>query len=382
MFRRLVRLSENHSFFLFGPRGSGKSTLIRDKYLTQNSFYIDLLQDSFESRYARNPDLLMSDVRSKSKVDWVIIDEVQKVPRLLDLVHKLISEKKIKFILTGSSARKLRRSGANLLAGRAFLYYLYPLTSAELGSKFDLKQVLSWGSLPQIYSYTDANDKAQFLKSYTNTYLKEEIMSEQLVRNVDGFRNFLEVAAQMNAKAINYSKIGREAGVEDKTVQTYYEILQDTLVGFLLPSFHRSVRKAQTMRSKFYFFDLGVVRALENSLDSPPVVGTSGYGVYFESFLINEIYRCNAYSQKDYKLSHYQTSTGQEIDLVLSKGKKTILIEIKSTSRIDPKEVQHFEMISEGFKGAEKFYLSLDPVASKIQGVNCLHWQDFLDSFF
>lgn len=258
------------------------------------------------------------------KKGWVIIDEVQKIPKLLDLVHKSIETYKTKFILTGSSARKLKRGGANLLAGRAFLF----------------------------------------------------------IRNVEGFRSFLGVAAQMNGKALNFLKIGRECGIDSKTVSTYFQILEDTLVGFWVPGYHKSVRKAQKIQPKFYFFDLGVLRALEGTLESKPIPGTSMYGQYFESFVVNEIFRFNSYTQKDFRISHYQTSTGQEIDLILSKGTQDVLIEIKSTKQIDRVEVEKFARISSAFKKSKRYYISQDEVSTEIEGVHCLSWQKAIQEIF
>lgn len=381
MFQRLPKLSKTNSFFLFGARGCGKSTLIKELFAPTDALYIDLLSDQMESRYWNNPDLLIADVKAH-KGRWIIIDEIQKIPKLLDLVHKAIEELKVNFVLTGSSARKLKRGGANLLAGRAFLFYLFPLTHQELQSEFDIQKILSWGSLPKIFQFKSDIDKKNFLTSYAKTYLKEEIISEQIVRNIEGFRSFLEVAAQMNGKALNFSKLARESGVDSKTVTTFFQILEDTLMGFWLPGYHKSIRKSQKSQPKFFFFDLGIQRALEGSLDSPPVPGTSLYGQYFESLVINEIYRINSYSQKDFRLSHYQTSTGQEIDLVLTKGMKDILVEIKSTAQLDPVEVAKMERITSGFKQAKKYYISQDPVATQIGEIQCMHWQKFIQELF
>lgn len=381
MIQRISKLSNSNSFFIFGARGTGKSTLISERYGGDRNLYIDLLQDHHERRYRGNPDLLLGDVESK-KYDWVIIDEIQKVPKLLDLVHKLIVSKKQKFVLTGSSSRKLKRDGANLLAGRAFLFQLFPFTVGELAGRFNLQEALAWGTLPAIFSYEKAEDKKNYLYTYAKVYLREEILLEQVIRNVEGFRGFLEIAAQMNGKTLNFSKIARECGVDSKTVRSYYQILEDTLMGFMLPGFHRSVRKAQKDQPKFYLFDLGLLRSLEGSLDSKPVEGTSMYGQYFESLVINEIYRLNAYSQKDYRLSHYQTTMGQEIDLILSRGSKFTLVEIKSTRQVDSVEVTKLAKLAKAFPGSQVYYLSQDPTSSKINNVYCLHWQKFLAEFF
>lgn len=338
--------------------------------------------DEAESRYKKNPDLLIADIKALGSKEWIVIDEVQKIPKLLDLVHKLIVERKIKFALTGSSSRKLKREGANLLAGRAFVQNLFPLTFFELNEKFNLNEVLKWGSMPQIYSYDNETDKKLFLNSYIKTYLKEEIILEQLVRNVEGFRDFLEIAAQMNGRTINLSKIAREASIDSKTVKEYFQILEDTLIGFWVPGYHKSVRKAQTFQSKFYLFDVGIQRAIEGSLDSPPVPGTSAYGQYFENYFFTEVFRFNEYSQKNYKISHYNTSTGQEIDLILSKGRKTMAIEIKSREGLDPVSVREFSRRADAIPDAQKYWVSLDKTSSEIEGVRCLFYQNFLKEVF
>lgn len=388
MFHRNLNPSFSSSFFIFGQRGVGKSTFLKKQLFKNlnNFFLIDLLLDEPEQRYNKSPDLLINDLefhfKKNPSLNWIIIDEIQKVPKLLDIIHSLIVNKGYKFILTGSSARKLKRSGANLLAGRAFWYQMFPLTESELKNSFDLQSVLTWGSLPQIYSFAKNSDKILYLKSYVKTYLQKEILEEQVVRNIDGFRNFLEIAAQMNGKHLNFSKIARESGIDSKTVKEYFQILEDTLIGFWLPAFHRSVRKAQTFQPKFYFYDLGVIRALTHQLESTPVIGTSQYGQNFESFIITEIYKYNSYSQKDYKMSHYLTTGDQEIDLILTKGKETILIEVKSTSQIDRIEVQAFARLGTAFNSKNMYYISQDKTPSLIDEVQCLHFKDFFKDFF
>ena len=200
--------------------------------------------------------------------EWVIIDEVQKIPELLDVVHRLIEDKKIKFGLTGSSARKLKHGGANLLAGRAFVYNLFPFTSFELGDSFSLEDALMWGTLPQIYALQDANDRIQYLKSYANTYIQEEVWEAHLIKDLVPYRRFLQVAAQTNGTGINYSNISEDARVDPKTVQRYFQILEETLLGFFLEPFHRSLRKRQRANPKFYFFDIGVQRALSSNREA------------------------------------------------------------------------------------------------------------------
>ena len=268
MLNRIAKLSQSNSFFILGPRGSGKSTLIKQKY-SKNNLYIDLLEPQTEDRYRLNPESLKQELAGKPQLKKVIIDEVQKLPRLLDVAHQLIEEKNIQFILSGSSARKLKRGGSNLLAGRAFVFYLHPFTSKELGQSFDLNTALCWGLLPHLFNLKSNSDKEEYLKAYALTYLKEEIQLEQIVRKLSPFRKFLEIAAQMNGKVINYTKIARDIGVDTTTVQNYYSILEETLVGFYLNPYHSSIRKSQRLSPKFYLFDTGVCRALKGTLKVP-----------------------------------------------------------------------------------------------------------------
>ncbi len=377
MIRRLIKPLKSNSFFLFGARGTGKSTWVEQQFLgSSECLRIDLLNADEEERFTRNPSLLEAILNeSHSKPEWVFIDEVQKAPKLLDQVHRLIERKKQKFILTGSSARKLKRDGANLLAGRAYVNHLHPLTALELQEDWDLNRALNWGTLPQAWNITDAVERRAFLKSYVLTYLREEVMIEQLVRKLDPFRNFLEVSAQMNGKVLNYSKIAREVGVSDKTILGYYQVLEDTLLGFSLPAFHRSVRKSQAEHPKFYWFDSGVKRQLERSIESPLVPSTSAYGEAFEHFVILEITRRADYLGKDWKLSFFRTKEGNEIDLIISPNRKQeILVEIKSTTQVDPLEVKALERMSADFNSIGIYYLSLDPKPQRIGKVRCLPW--------
>ena len=272
MIDRLAKLSKSNSFFLLGPRGSGKSTLIKQRYLKKDNLYIDLLDPKVEDQYRIHPNMLREQIEAAPHLKWVVIDEVQKLPKLLDVVHQLIESTKVKFILSGSSARKLKRGGANLLAGRAFVFHLYPFIAFELNTQFELASFLQWGALPKLLSFKREHDKREYLRSYALTYLKEEIQMEQIVRKLDPFRKFLEVAAQMNGKTINYSRIACDIGVDTTTVQNYYTILEDTLVGFYLRSYHTSLRKSQKLSPKFYLFDTGVCRALKRTLSVPSIL--------------------------------------------------------------------------------------------------------------
>lgn len=386
MIHRLINPSKNSSFFLFGARGTGKSTWIDQEFLLQmpegSYLYFNLLEDEQEERYLREPSLFEQDILNQSPLpQWVIVDEVQKVPRLLDIIHKLIEKKKLKFALTGSSARKLKLMGSNMLGGRAFEYRLFPFSFLELGDQFDFEQSLNFGFMPATYSFTDVRDKIKYLKSYVSTYVKMEVQLEQLLRNIEPFREFLEIAAQMNGKLINNSKISRDVGVDPKTVQTYYSILEDTYLGFKLPAFHNSLRKSQLITPKFYFFDCGIKRALEGALHAPVVHGTSYYGECFEHFVILEFYKLNSYYETSYKMSYFSTPDGSEIDLILSRRREKIFIEIKSTKKVDESEVRKMEKYTKA-TGSQGYYLSLDPYPQKINGIHCLPWDQGLRRIF
>ena len=280
---------------------------------------------------------------------------------------------------TGSSGRKLRRGASNLLAGRAFVYNLYPLTAPELGDAFELDDTLRWGTLPGIYSLRAEDDKQAYLRAYALTYLKEEIVAEQIVRRLDPFRQFLEVAAQSNGTIVNYANIARDVGVDPKTVLSYFSILEDTLVGFLLPAYHRSVRKQQRANPKFYFFDPGVKRSLDRTLQVPLNAGTYEYGKAFEHFIVTQIAHLARYRCPDWRLSHLRTGSGAEIDLVIERpGQPEAIVEIKSSPRVDDRDVRSLARFTGDFANAAALCISRDPARMRMNGVLCLHWRDAL----
>jgi predicted AAA+ superfamily ATPase len=312
------------------------------------------------------------------KITNIVVDEIQKVPKLLDLVHHMIetAKNKRRFILTGSSARKLKRGKANLLAGRAVTKNLFPLTQLELADAFDLDSALAWGTLPRIFSLKNDEERMEFLQTYALTYLKEEIQLEQLVRNLDPFRRFLEVAAQSDGKVVNYLNIARDTGTDSKTVKSYYEILEDTLVGFYLESFHTSVRKRIKVSPKFYFFDLGVSRALSRQLTMKAAKSTSYYGELFERLVVLELYRQESYLNREYRLTFLQTEDDAEIDLVVERpGKPLALIEIKSTNQIREDMVRRLAHFQKDFPKASLYCFSNDPIAKKFGKISALPWR-------
>ena len=380
MFDRLLQTTRSNSFFLFGARGTGKTTYIRHAFDPDTSLYVDLLDPEIEDAYRRTPHRLEHQVLAlPDAVEWVLIDEVQRAPRLLDVVHRLIESTGKRFVLTGSSGRKLRRGASNLLAGRAFVYDLYPLTVPELGDSFDLDDTLRWGTLPRIYSLRENEDKQAYLRAYALTYLKEEIVAEQIVRRLDPFRQFLEVAAQSNGTIINYANIARDVGVDPKTVISYFSILEDTLVGFLLSAYHRSVRKQQRANPKFYFFDTGVKRSLDRTLQIPLNERTYEYGKAFEHFIITQIAHMSRYRYPDWRLSYLRTGAGAEIDLVIERpGQPEAIIEIKSSQRVDDRDVRGLARFTGDFANAAALCVSRDRTRMRMDGVLCLHWRDAL----
>lgn len=382
---RLLQLSLNISFFLFGARNTGKSTLLRHLFKDKSALWIDMLDPDQEDRYAREPlsfkqEVMALDVATK----YVIIDEIQKLPKLLDIVHQLIESTDKIFIMTGSSARKLRHGGANLLAGRAFVYNLYPFTALEIGDNFNLDDALCWGTLPAIvYKMQTIEDKTKFLQAYAQTYLKEEIWLEQFIRKIDPFRRFLEVSAQCNGKVINFSKLAKDVGVDDKTIKQYFSILEDTLMGFFLEPFHASFRKRFKSKPKFYFFDPGVCRALTMMLSIPVKKGTSYYGEVFEHFIILECVRLASYYHSEYRFSYLGTKDNVEIDLVVERpGKKLLLIEIKSSDNVREDHLKTFSKIIKDIDNSESICIAQEKRAKKIGDIMVLPWMDALRKYF
>lgn len=376
MFNRLIKLQKNSSFFLFGARRTGKTFLLKEHFKPPKAAYFDLLSPEVNETFSLRPQALLEQLAVLgNETEWIVIDEIQKVPKLLDVVHQQIESSRFKFALSGSSARKLKRGGANLLAGRAFVNHLYPLTARELGARFSLEAALAWGTLPRLFAFENEADKRDFLRTYAHTYLKEEITAEQVVRRLDPFRRFLVVAAQMSGQIINYSKIARDVGASTPTVQTYFQILDDTLVGFLLEPFHESIRKRQLGNPKFYFFDSGVQRALNNTLTVELQPQTFAFGIAFEHFVINEINRLQSYAKKDYRFSYLRTKDGVEIDLIIERpGLKRALVEIKPTARVTEDDVRALQQLGNDIPNSEAFCLSLDPTPKKIGAVACFPW--------
>jgi predicted AAA+ superfamily ATPase len=382
---RFLKLPKARSFFLFGARNTGKSTLLEHTFGTQEVLWIDLLDPDLEERYSRDPNSFKQEVLALTEATpYIIIDEIQKLPKLLDIVHHLIEATNKTFIMTGSSARKLRHGSANLLAGRAFVYNLYPFSALELGKDFDLDAALRWGTLPPIlYKMKSEEDKSRFLQAYAQVYLREEIWLEQFIRKIDPFRKFLEVSAQCNGQIINHANISRDVGVDDKTIKQYFSILEDTLMGFMLEPFHGSIRKRLHSKPKFYYFDTGVCRALSRMLSIPLKKSTPDYGNAFEHFIILECVRLASYYYPEYRFSYLKTKEGVEIDLIVERpGKKILCIEIKSSDAVREDKLASFMNLVRDIKNSEAICISQEMRAKKIGDIMVLPWMDALRQYF
>ena len=366
---KLENIPPSQSFFLFGPRQSGKSTMINRylKTIKQPYLIYDLLKAKTFLTYSNNPGMMRDEIIFKLKdikesdILNVFIDEIPKITILLDEVHSLIEEYKgkIRFILSGSSARKLKRGEANLLAGRAIEIFLYPFSLLELEEEpIALPWYVKYGFIPAVISkYESPEIAADILYTYVDTYLKEEVKAEAIVRNISAFSKFLELAAFENTQRTNYKNMSRETGVSEKTIAQYYQILEDTLIGIKLYPYKKSVRKQIIETPKFYFFDNGVVNALTNILN----VDISGiprlYGTLFESLVINEVLKIGCNFRKHWKYYFYATKGGVEVDLIIEKNPFEILaIEIKSIKKVTK---QHFRGL--------KFFADSIPANIKIK---------------
>jgi len=332
-----IRLPKGQSAFLWGPRQTGKTTLLRQ--LFPQSIWYDLLQTDLFLDLTRNPSLLREQLLAadpESLLNPVIIDEVQKVPQLLDEVHWLIENRGISFILSGSSARKLRRGKANLLGGRAWRYQLFPLTSREIGS-LDLLRVLTRGMVP---SHFLAEHHRRSLKAYVGDYLKEEVFDEGLTRNVPAFSRFFEAMAFSHGELTNFANIARDCAVDAKTVKEYYQILVDTLLGRWVPPFkRRQDRQVILKAAKFYLFDVGVAGTLADRRLSQE--RGEAFGKALEHFVLMELLAHASYAGLDYPIHFWRTKSGLEVDFILGDGEAAI--EVKGTSRVDHRDLNGLE---------------------------------------
>ena len=363
----LPGLLEKKSHFLFGPRQTGKTSLVRRTMPGVRRY--DLLDTSIYLALSRNPGRIAQELTPRDRV--VVIDEIQRLPILLNEAQRLIEERRIRFLLTGSSARKLRRGGVNLLGGRARTRYLHPLTYQELGPRFDLLTALDRGLLPSIYF---SEDPRADLESYAGSYLQQEIVAEGAARNIPAFSRFLRVAALCNGTVVNFTNVANDAQVARTTVYEYFEILKDTLVLHELPAWRRSRKRKPLVSSKYYFFDTGVVAALQGR-HAPPAPGTGEFGKAFETYLMHELRGYSDYVSAA-PLSYWRSTSGFEVDFVI--GDHTA-VEAKAKENLSPADVRSLKALAEEKKLKRYLCVSLEPRMRKLEGVPILPWREFLE---
>lgn len=365
----IAKLLKTRSYFLFGPRGTGKSTLI-EQTLPGARIY-DLLDAEVFQRLLREPKIIGQETNENT---LVVIDEIQKIPSLLDEVHRLIVKRKQRFLLTGSSARKLRKGGANLLAGRAFQAELFPLTSQEIHD-FDLLAYLNTTGLPEFYAQTMA---AEYLRAYVGTYLKEEVQAEALTRNLPGFTRFLEVVALSNGEEINFANIASDSGIAVRTLEGFFGILNDTLIGFSIPPFLRTVKRKAITRSKYFLFDIGVVNSLARR--GKIEYKSELFGRAFEHFIALELRAFISYKRIDSSIQYWRSTSLFEVDFIL--GQK-LALEVKGTDLVSDKHLKGLRAFKE--EGLVESYgvVSLDSHERITDdGIHIWPWQVFLSKLW
>jgi len=327
MYTRHLKLPER-SFFLFGPRGTGKTTWLRQ--VLPDALWFDLLRTQTFLALSHQPELFRQQVEVLPRGSWVVVDEIQRAPALLNEIHALIAEhgRIYRFALSGSSARKIKRIDANLLAGRAINRQFFPLTAAELNHRFDVDRVLRFGLLPQIQSDPDYAEDS--MEAYVTNYLREEIQQEALVKRLDSFARFLQVAALMNGQIVNVAGIARDAAVARPTVQGYFETLIDTLIGYWLPAWQRHAKVKEVASPKFYLFDPGVARALAGRLREP-LEGLER-GFLLETWVLHELRAAIAFQNLGGDLRYWRTPAGSEVDFIWTRAKRAVGIEVKAAA--------------------------------------------------
>jgi predicted AAA+ superfamily ATPase len=369
-----LALSNQETCFLWGPRQTGKSTLLKQLFPGAKTY--DLLLSGEYQRLLRNPGILREECQAdetlrKRNAPSVIIDEVQKIPALLDEVHWLIENLGIRFVLCGSSARKVKRGQANLLGGRAVRYELHPLVYPEVAD-FSLPDALNRGLLPRHYLSPHSH---RLMESYVGDYLREEIAAEALTRNIPAFGRFLEVAAMTNGELVNYVNIASECGVSAPSVKEYFQILEDTLIGKMLPAYRKRAKRRIIAAPKFYFFDLGIVTHLTRR--GKVLRGSELFGKAFEHFIWMELSAHSRYTEKNYPISYWKTSSGIEVDFIL--GDHEVAIEVKSSSMVTDRQLKGLRAFREDYQARRMIVISMDPKPRKTSdGIDILPWEEFL----
>lgn len=370
MYKRIFDIEKklDEGMFLFGARQTGKSTLLKERF--KKALYYDLLNPSVRRAFKRNPNSLWEALQDKPAGTLVIVDEIQKAPELLDVVHSLMVDKGLFFILSGSSARKLKRSGANTLGGRAIPETLYPLVWPEV-TDFQIDRAVQNGMIPRHYMVEDATKR---LYGYVKVYLDKEIREEGEVRELDAFERFMEVAAISDGEMLNYSNIASDCGVSAKTVKSYFQILYDTLIGYEIPAFRKEIKRKIVQAPRFYYFDVGLANYLlgRHSLKR----GTDDYGHAFEHFVVQEIIAYKGYNDKRDIISYWHTYDKKEVDVVIGDAK--VAIEIKSTEHVEAKHKKGLKAFHEEHPDCRQMLVSLDPITRKSTDVELIYVLDFL----
>ena len=370
MYKRLfdVESQLDEAMFLFGGRQVGKSTLLKERF--PGVIYYDLLKSDLRRRLRRNPEIFRNALMKEPEGTLVVVDEIQKVPDLLDEVHFLLFEKHLRFILSGSSARKLKKEGANTLGGRAGKRTLFPLVWPEVPD-FDIDRAVQNGMIPRHYLVKDATDR---LESYVDLYLREEIQEEALVQDIDDFTRFMEVAAISDGEMLNYENIASDCGVSAKTVKSYFKILYDTLIGYEIPAYAKVVKRKVNQAPRFYYFDVGLANYLmgRNSLKR----GTDDFGHAFEHYVMQEIIAYRGYFRRREQISYWHTYTGLEVDVIL--GDADTAIEIKSSEAVQNRHKTGLRAFKKEYPNTRLILVSLDPV-SRVEGdIELMYVEDFL----
>lgn len=351
MYNRLLKIDSQmkSSAFLFGPRGTGKTAWVTEAF--PESLYFDLLDDDLYTEFLARPTRLSERIPSLFN-NWVILDEVQKIPAILNEVHRLIEHRKLRFILTGSSARTLKRKGVNLLAGRALTYHMHPLTAEELGKDFDLQRALKYGHLPAVIHHSDPQ---KYLSSYVKTYIREEVLQEGIVRNISSFSRFLETASFSQGEIINYAEIAREVATSRHAVSDYFQILEDLLLASRLPVFSKRAKRDLISHPKFYYFDVGVFRAIRprGPLDSEADID----GPALETLFLQEARAINDYYNLGYSFHYWRTRNQVEVDFVLYGERGLLAFEVKRKAKLSTQDLNGLKVFSEDYPMAKKYIL-------------------------
>lgn len=360
------------SFFLFGPRGTGKSTLVKRHF--REAIYIDLLDPELFRAYSAHPERLREKLLASPGNTTVVIDEIQKLPQLLSLVHSLIEQKAgWRFVLTGSSSRKLKRGGVDLLAGRALLCSLHPFMAAELGRSFSLQSAVQNGLLPIVL---DSSDPKKVLQTYAALYLREEVQMESLVRNIGSFTRFLEAASFSHASLLNITNIARECQVERKVVEGYISVLEDLLLAYRLPVLTRRAQRALVAHPKFYIFDAGIYRSLrpQGPLDRPEEIE----GQAFEGLVAQHLRAWIDYSGRDFKLYFWRTRAGVEVDFVVYGVEGLFAIEVKNAARVQPQDLRGLRAFKQDYPQSRAYLVYRGKERLMKDGILCLPCEEFL----